>query len=144
MRAIALFLAAALSAASAFAADDFVSCRGERVSGSAPRLPPCPERPNCSSSASGAALDAPRGEAPRGALARAIRAEPRSAIVFEAPQLLVATFRSALFGFTDEALFVFGPDGRISFRSIACSGYYDFGVNRRRIERIRERLRASR
>jgi uncharacterized protein (DUF1499 family) len=68
-----------------------------------------------------------------------IRQIPRSEIVKDEPGYLAVTFRSKLFGFVDEAEFAFDEkSGEINFRSGACTGYYDFGVNRSRLEKIRE------
>lgn len=52
--------------------------------------------------------------------------------------VLRAEFRSRIFGFRDTAEFFF-PEGEtvIHILSRARTGYWDFGVNRRRIERIR-------
>jgi len=50
-------------------------------------------------------------------------------------------FRSALFGFVDDVEFRMDePAGRIDVRSASRTGYYDFGVNRRRVEEIRARF----
>ena len=64
---------------------------------------------------------------------------PGSEIVKEEPGYLVAIFRSKVFGFVDEAEFAFDEkDGDINIHSEARSGFYDFGVNRLRLEKIRE------
>jgi len=109
-------------------------------------LAPCPSRPNCVSS-----LAADKShhmppvsftgsvEAAQERLMRIIRLIPRSEIVKDEPGYLAVTFRSKLFGFVDEAEFAFDEkSGEINFRSGARTGYYDFGVNRSRIEEIRK------
>ena len=49
-----------------------------------------------------------------------------------------ATFKTRLFRFVDDVVFHFDDTGRqIHYRSASRVGYYDFGVNRRRIEKIR-------
>jgi len=54
---------------------------------------------------------------------------------------LHAEFRSALFGFVDDVEFRMDEvSGRIDIRSASRTGYYDFGVNRRRVEEIRARF----
>jgi len=54
---------------------------------------------------------------------------------------LHAEFRSALFGFVDHVeLRLDEAANRIDVRSASRTGYYDFGVNRRRVEEIRERF----
>lgn len=107
---------------------------------------PCPESPNCVSS------QAPPGDShyiapfsfsgpPEAALARlkaALQAQPRTRIVAEAPGYLHAEARSLIFRFVDDLEFFLEPGaGLIQIRSAARSGYYDFGVNRRRMERVR-------
>ena len=52
-----------------------------------------------------------------------------------------AEFRSLMFGFVDDVEFYFPPDEKIiHVRSASRTGYYDFGVNRRRVERLRNEL----
>jgi uncharacterized protein (DUF1499 family) len=49
-----------------------------------------------------------------------------------------AEFRSRLFGFVDDVEFSFDEDPKtVHLRSASRTGYYDFGVNRKRMERIR-------
>jgi uncharacterized protein (DUF1499 family) len=49
-------------------------------------------------------------------------------------------FRSALFRFVDDVEFVLDDSARvIHFRSASRAGYYDFGVNRRRMQEISDR-----
>ncbi|QID19670.1 DUF1499 domain-containing protein [Nitrogeniibacter mangrovi] len=125
-------------------ASAWTGCRGEQVD-PATTLLPCTERPNCVST------DHPDPErrlplADDVALAQlraAILSEPRSDIVAEGPHWLIAHFRSRVFGFVDEAHFIFRADGRLAMRSGACSGYYDFGVNRRRLERLLAKARQN-
>ena len=115
----------------------------ERMSQST--LPPCPESPNCVSSQS---TDEQHHIAPiafqgsaRTALAQlkqVIQAMPRSLLVEASDNTLRVEFRSRLFGFVDdfEARLNEG-DGVIEIRSAARTGFYDFSVNRRRVETIR-------
>ena len=108
------------------------------------RLRPCPSSPNCVSSQ---AVDPrhlmapiPFAGAPEEAQARLrtiIRAMPRAEITRDEPGYLAVSFRSRVFGFLDKAEFVLDGNSRlIHFRSGARTGYYDFGVNRSRMERI--------
>lgn len=54
------------------------------------------------------------------------------------PGYLHAMFETNIFGFTDDVEFVFVRGGnRIDVRSSSRSGYYDFEVNRNRVEKIR-------
>ncbi len=113
-------------------------------------LAACPPRPNCV--ASGDARDAQRVEALRfagsgvNALAgvRAVlEAMPRIAIVAATPRYLHAEARSRILGFVDDIEFLLDEaEERIEVRSAARVGYSDLGVNRRRVETIRARLRA--
>ena len=49
-----------------------------------------------------------------------------------------AEFRSLVFQFVDDVEFYFPPEKSIiHVKSASRSGYYDFGVNRRRVERVR-------
>jgi uncharacterized protein (DUF1499 family) len=54
---------------------------------------------------------------------------------------LRAEFRSSLFGFVDDLeLLLDKAAKRIDVRSASRTGYFDFGVNRRRVEEIRKRF----
>jgi uncharacterized protein (DUF1499 family) len=105
----------------------------------------CSSRPNCVSS-----LGADRTHrmppfrftgpvaAAQERLVRLIRQMPRSEILKDEPGYLAVIFSSKVFGFVDEAEFVFDEKcGEINFHSGARSGYYDFGVNRARLEVMR-------
>jgi len=114
-------------------------------------LRPCPSNPNCVSTQSGdprrrmepIPFSGPR-ESAQSRLRKVLLAMPRSEITHEEPGYLAASFRSRIFGFVDEAEFVFDEStGIIHFRSAACTGYYDFGVNRSRMERIAEAFTAA-
>ncbi len=64
----------------------------------------------------------------------------RCTIVTSDPAYIHAEFRSALFGFVDDVDFVFDDKAHlIQFRSASRTGYYDFGVNRERMNEISER-----
>jgi len=53
---------------------------------------------------------------------------------------LRAEFRSAILRFVDDVEFLFSADQSvIDVRSASRVGYYDFGMNRRRIEDIRKK-----
>lgn len=54
---------------------------------------------------------------------------------------LHAEFRSTWFGFVDDVeLWLDEEAQRIDVRSASRTGYFDFGVNRRRVEEIRKRF----
>ncbi|MCB1957220.1 MAG: DUF1499 domain-containing protein [Rhodocyclaceae bacterium] len=132
----ALAIVTALGLVAPFAmADTYTSCRGWQVDSTTRQLPPCPDRPNCVTGRW--ALPGPVSVS---ALLAAIDAEPRSRIELVGEHILVASFRSRLFGFVDEAVFLLSPTGEVDYRSSACSGYYDFGVNQRRMSRVADRL----
>jgi len=107
-------------------------------------LQPCPASPNCVSSL---ATDSHRiapltyDDDPDRAwdrLKAAVQAQPRTAITAETDHRLHAEVRSFLFRFVDDLDFVLRPDEKlIHIRSASRTGYSDFGVNRRRMERIR-------
>jgi uncharacterized protein (DUF1499 family) len=68
----------------------------------------------------------------------AVLSEENITITKEEPTSLYAEVRSQLFGFVDDMKFVLVPtQGKVQVRSSARTGYSDFGVNRRRVERIR-------
>lgn len=112
------------------------------------RLAPCPGAPRCVSSDAGGdhavpplVLAAPPDRA-WPAAAEAVRQLPRTRIVKQTGDYLHAECRSAIFRFVDDLELHLRPDDNvIAVRSGARLGYYDFGVNRRRVETIRETLR---
>lgn len=128
-----------------------VACSGSRppdmgiVAGA---LRPCPGSPNCVSS------DAPldddhhvpafvlTGEGdPWMAVRAAVDAMSRTTIVTDTGDYLHAEYRIAVFGFVDDLELHLRPDaGVIAVRSASRVGHSDLGVNRRRVEDLRERL----
>lgn len=111
-------------------------------------LPPCPSTPNCVSSRAEKASQRvdpilfhgdPASAWSR--LRKAVAAMRGARITEEKAGYLHAEFRSALFGFVDHVeLGLDEAANRIDVRSASRTGYYDFGVNRRRVEEIRERF----
>ncbi len=114
------------------------------------KLPPCPASPNCVSS--DATDEVHRVESYRllvasrqgwQVLLEVVAALPRTTVVTANDGYLHAESRSALFGFVDDVEFQLRPAGKIiAVRSASRLGYWDLGVNRRRVEQIRELLRA--
>jgi uncharacterized protein (DUF1499 family) len=106
------------------------------------RLAPCRRTPNCVSSQADPA-DAEHYIAPirfRGdamaAVRRAVAAMPRATVISEQKNYLYAEFRSRLLGYVDDVEFFY--DGTaIQVRSAARLGRRDFGVNRKRVEKLR-------
>jgi uncharacterized protein (DUF1499 family) len=75
------------------------------------------------------------------ALLSAIAEWPNLEIVEEKDHYVHAKFTSRFFRFVDDVEFCMEDDLRIiHVRSSSRVGYYDFGVNRRRIEQIRKRF----
>ncbi len=114
------------------------------------RLAPCPDSPNCVSSD---ATDEQHGVepyrlkvAPQQAwhgLQNVIAAEPRKRLVSVNDSYMHVEFVSAVFRFVDDVEFHLRPaDGIIAVRSASRTGHSDMGVNRKRVERIRDALRA--
>ncbi len=117
------------------------------------RLSPCPDRPNCVSSQAPdpdhyvepLSYEGSREEA-RQRLKQVITDLPRAVITAESPaespDYIRAEFTSALFRFVDDVEFYFPEEPVIHVRSASRLGYSDLGVNRQRVETIRERLAA--
>lgn len=108
-------------------------------------LAPCGTKPNCVSSQSTSErhktepfkLDS-SGLAAIRKLKGIISALPGTTIVRAGDLYLHAEFKSRLFGFVDDVEFlVREQEGRVDVRSASRVGYYDFGANRRRVEKLR-------
>jgi len=108
-------------------------------------LQPCPRTPNCVSTE---ATDQVHAIAPlrytgsaatvmqrlRDVLSRI----PRTTIVVADATMIRAEFRTLIFRFVDDAIFIVDDATKsIRFRSASRIGQSDLGVNRRRMERIR-------
>jgi uncharacterized protein (DUF1499 family) len=111
------------------------------------RLAPCSDKPNCvSSQAQGRAhvsalafTGAP--EAAMARLTKILQAMPRVRVVTAEGGYLHAEVQSRVMRFVDDLEFVLDAAGSvIHVRSGARVGYWDFGVNRRRVEAIRTRF----
>ncbi|MHC1729554.1 MAG: DUF1499 domain-containing protein [Syntrophobacteraceae bacterium] len=112
--------------------------------GSATRMAECPDSPNCVSSLSKEkshwiaplAFDASPDEA-FPCLKDIIRQTQRVTIVVDEEGYVRAEFRTSL-GFVDDVEFELDRGNRkILMRSASRAGYWDLGVNRRRLETIR-------
>lgn len=108
-------------------------------------LSPCGTKPNCVSSQSTSErhktepfkLDG-SGIAAIRKLQTIIAALPGTTIIRAEDIYLHAEFKSRLFGFVDDVEFLADEkQGRVDVRSASRVGYYDFGANRRRVEKIR-------
>ena len=124
-----------------------VACAGhaqESRSATPTDLAPCPDSPNCVSTKSKDAGHAMpplpylnSGHESMNRLVAIVREMKRATIVSSTPSYLHVEFRSALFRFVDDVEFVLDDSARlIHFRSASRTGYYDFGVNRKRMKEI--------
>ena len=114
-------------------------------------LKPCPESPNCVSTL---AHDSRHAMPPlpfigtkdqsRRKIIEIIQSLERSEVVRISDSYIHARFKSRLFGFVDDVEFQFDNAARsVHFRSASRLGYYDFGVNRRRMSEISKRYLAK-
>jgi uncharacterized protein (DUF1499 family) len=104
------------------------------------RLAPCKRSPNCVSSQANPS-DEEHYIAPihgrMAAVREAVLAMPRTTIVEERENYLYAEFRTRLLRYVDDVEFYF--DGQvIHVRSCSRLGRRDFGVNRKRVEALRQ------
>ena len=128
-----------------------VSCAGTRPPNLGVRdgrLAPCPKSPNCVSTDS---KDEKHRMDPlpyatslaeaRDRLVEILQGMPRTRVITLDPDYIHAECRSRLFGFTDDVEFLLDDANKtIHFRSASRKGYSDLGVNRKRMEQIRERF----
>lgn len=108
-------------------------------------VPDCGGSPNCVSST---ATDPDRQieplhytgsrEAAQQAMAKIIGRMRGGAVMENAPGYMRAEFTSQIFQFVDDVQFVFQSDRTIQIRSASRSGYFDLGVNRKRVDDIRQ------
>ena len=112
------------------------------------KLAPCPSRPNCVSSDAGdshpvapLALAMPPEEAWR-LVRQVIEEQTRTRIVTQTDHSLHAECRSRIFRFVDDLeLRLRAAEGIIAVRSASRLGYSDLGVNRKRVEALRAKLK---
>ena len=109
----------------------------------------CPSSPNCVSSSP--ATDADHSVVPWriegspqaawDALKKLLRSQERMLIVKETDVYVHAESRSLIFGFVDDVEFQLDAEkGLIQLRSASRIGYWDVGVNRRRVEALYQQL----
>lgn len=109
------------------------------------QITPCPNSPNCVSS-----MDQfpdhkveplrykTSADEAIAKLRKIVEAMPRANIVQSSPHYLRVEVKSAIFRFVDDLELLAGEGpGVIHIRSASRVGYWDLGVNRRRVERIR-------
>ncbi|MFN6570100.1 DUF1499 domain-containing protein [Dendronalium sp. ChiSLP03b] len=113
------------------------------------KLASCPNSPNCVSSQS---LDTVHQIAPLNftstpeqaitKLKNIIQSLPKTKIISENGDYIYAEFKSALLGFVDDVEFYLDRNANvIQVRSASRLGQSDLGVNRKRIETIRAKLK---
>jgi uncharacterized protein (DUF1499 family) len=114
------------------------------------KFSPCPDSPNCvsSQSADKAHFIEPLHYA--GSIAEArqklidiLENTKRVRLVKAETDTIHAEFRSLIFQFIDDVEFYFPPNQAIiHVKSASRKGYYDFGANRRRVERLRSKFQS--
>ena len=107
------------------------------------RLPPCPSTSNCvcSYDTNSKSYIAPFPMTEQGIekLKTIIEQEPRTKVIESSSEYLHAEFHSGWFKFIDDVEFQLDKRKKvIHVRSASRTGYWDMGVNRNRIERLRE------
>lgn len=108
------------------------------------KLLPLPNTPNCVATQSGTSTQlmepisyATNRETAHKKLLQIINQMPRTTLVQNEPEYIYVVFRSAFFGFPDDVEFQFA-DNKIHFRAAARLGRSDLGVNRKRMENIKQ------
>ena len=125
-----------------------LSCAGSRPDNlgiADGRLAKCPDSPNCVNSQAADekhsvapfTYDGSREEA-FDRLKQAVSGLKRTQIVEERDDYLRIECTSALFRFVDDVEFYFPEENVIHVRSASRLGYSDLGVNRKRVETLRE------
>lgn len=111
------------------------------------RFSPCPNRPNCVSSLNPKSkhfikpITYTESVNPMKKLSVIMKQFPRTRTVTEEENYLHFEVRSILFRFVDDVEFYYDkPAGLIHMKSAARAGYYDFGVNRKRLEKVRKKF----
>jgi len=115
------------------------------------RLAPCPNSPNCVSTQ---ATDTKHAidpiayttstEEARNSLENVVRAMPRTKVIRSEDDYMHLECSSRLFRFVDDVEFWFDDANKvIHCRSASRKGYSDLGVNRKRVDQIREQFNAT-
>jgi uncharacterized protein (DUF1499 family) len=127
----------------------FMGCTGTRparLGVTNGKFIPCPDTPNCVCSQNPDRSHAIESLAYKGSpeeararLLGVLQGMKRAKVVTAEVRYLHVEFSSAIFRFVDDAeFFIDDVQKVIHLRSAARMGYYDFGVNRRRMETIRQ------
>jgi uncharacterized protein (DUF1499 family) len=111
------------------------------------KLAPCPDSPNCVSTQSKSKRHTMEPlpylqtrEATRERILSILKGMKRMQIVKLTEFHIHVEFRTALWRFVDDVEFLLDDEERVvHFRSASRAGYYDFGLNRRRMKEISEK-----
>ena len=111
------------------------------------KLRPCPDRPNCVSTQSERRRHAMTPlpylqtlEVSREKILSIIKGIKRAKIIKYTETYIHAEFKTSLWHFVDDVEFFLDENARVvHFRSSSRFGYYDFGLNRRRMKEISEK-----
>ncbi|MCA9058088.1 MAG: DUF1499 domain-containing protein [Planctomycetaceae bacterium] len=115
-------------------------------------LAECPASPNCVCSQSKSSLHQIEGlqfegdaESAWARVRQLLNELPEARLVSESDKYLHYEFRSKIIGYVDDVELLKPTEGnrQIDIRSASRVGYSDMGVNRKRMERIRELFQAS-
>lgn len=113
------------------------------------RLTPCPDSPNCVNSLYPDDENhfipphplKGNSEKVWSNLKKLLAEDSDVTIQEESSNFIHAVFTIPLFGYKDDVLFYLDEDSeKLHYRSASRVGYYDFGVNRSRIRKIRKKL----
>mgnify|MGYP006428223465 CR=1 FL=1 len=121
----------------------FAGKRPTNLGVKAGKLIPCPNTPNCVSSQSSDAEHSiqPLPYAQIADVKRVVNNMERTTIIEETENYLYAEFKSQLMGFVDDVEFHKDDVNQvIHVRSASRLGKSDLGVNRKRIEEVRQQL----
>jgi uncharacterized protein (DUF1499 family) len=121
----------------------FAGKRPTNLGVKAGKLTPCPNTPNCVSSQSSDSEHAidPLPYAQITDIKRVVKNMERTTIIEETENYLYAEFKSKLMGFVDDVEFHKDDINQvIHVRSASRLGKSDLGVNRKRVEEIRQQL----
>ena len=108
---------------------------------------PCPEKPNCVISKGGDEdhhVDplkyTGQKETAFKKLKAVVQSMERTRIIKETNDYMRVEFKTALMGFVDDVEFYFPDEPVIHLKSASRMGYWDMGLNRKRVEKIREKF----
>ncbi len=108
------------------------------------KLAACPDTPNCVSSQSNDAQSQiePLPMVSMAEIKQVLQGMERATIVEETDKYLYAEFKSKLMGYVDDVEFYLDSDANVvQVRSASRLGKSDLGVNRKRVEEIRSKLK---